>query len=126
MDWNIVLEYLLKGLGSVAASLIIAFGSILFAKLKTKISEARLNAFIDKTVKAAEQLFPNLGSKTGKEKYKYVVEQVLAKFPKLENNEYLKNLIEGAVYAVSQQVKQAKQIETTSTETSTTPTISSF
>lgn len=126
MDWNIVLEYLFKGLGSVAASLIITFGSILFAKLKTKISEARLNTFIDKTVKAAEQLFPNLGSKTGKEKYKYVVEQVLAKFPKLENNEYLKNLIEGAVYAVSQQVKQAKQIEATSTETSTTPTISSF
>ena len=126
MDWNIVLEYLFKGLGSVAASLIITFGSILFAKLKTKISEARLNTFIDKTVKAAEQLFPNLGSKTGKEKYKYVVEQVLAKFPKLENNEYLKNLIEGAVYAVSQQVKQAKQIETASTETSTTPTISSF
>jgi hypothetical protein len=126
MDWNIVLEYLLKGLGSAAATLIITFGSILFAKLKTKISEARLNTFIDKTVKAAEQLFPNLGTKTGKEKYKYVVEQVLAKFPKLENNEYLKNLIEGAVYAVSQQVKQAKQIETTSTEVSTTPTISSF
>ena len=126
MDWSIVLEYLFKGLGSVAASLIITFGSILFAKLKTKIGEARLNAFIDKTVKAAEQLFPNLGQKTGKQKYKYVVEQVLAKFPKLENNEYLKNLIEGAVYAVSQQVKQAKQIETTSTETSTTPTISSF
>ena len=85
----------------------------MFAKLKTKISEARLNAFIDKTVKAAEQLFPNLGSKTGKEKYKYVVEQVLAKFPKLENNEYLKNLIEGAVYAVSEQVKQIANAENT-------------
>lgn len=126
MDWNMALDILIKALGSALATVIITFASILFAKLKTKIGEARLNAFIDKTVKAAEQLFPNLGSKTGKEKYKYVVEQVLAKFPKLENNEYLKNLIEGAVYAVSQQVKQAKQIETTSTETSTTPTISSF
>ena len=106
MDWSLVLEYLLKGLGSAAATLIITFGSILFAKLKIKIGESRLNAFIDKTVKAAEQMFPNLGQKTGKQKYEYVVAQVLAKFPKLENNDYLKNLIEGAVYAVSEQVKQ--------------------
>lgn len=106
MDWSLVLEYLFKGLGSAAATLIITFGSILFAKLKTKIGESRLNAFIDKTVKAAEQMFPNLGQKTGKQKYEYVVAQVLAKFPKLENNDYLKNLIEGAVYTVSEQVKQ--------------------
>ena len=105
MDWNLVLSYVLKGLGSAAATLIITYASILFARLKKKIGEARLNAFIDKTVKAAEQLFPNVGTKTGKQKYDYVVQQVLAKYPKLENNEYLKNLIEGAVYAVSQHEK---------------------
>ena len=105
MDWNIVLDYALKALGSLAATLIITLASIIFAKLKTKISEARLNAFIDRCVKAAEQLFPNLGKKTGPEKYKYVLDLVKAKYPKLDDT-YLKPLIEGAVYAVSEQTKQ--------------------
>ena len=106
MDWNLILNYILKISGSVAATLIITLGSVLFAKLKAKIGEARLNAFIDKTVRAAEQMFPNLGQKTGKEKYEYVLNQVLAKFPNLTNDEHLKNLIEGAVFAVSEEVRQ--------------------
>lgn len=106
MDWNLILNYGLKILGSAAATLVITLGSILFAKLKTKIGEARVNAFIDKTVRAAEQMYPNLGQKTGKEKYEYVLNQVLAKFPNLINNEHLKNLIEGAVFAVSEEIRQ--------------------
>lgn len=118
MDWGLILSYLLKGLGSAAATAVITFASILFAKLKSKIGESKLNAFIDKTVKAAEQLFPNVGTKTGKQKYDYVVKQVLAKYPKLENNDYLKNLIEGAVYAVSQHEKNvAKEKQATTKET---------
>lgn len=112
MDWSIVLDYALKALGSLAATVIITFGSILFAKLKSKIGEARLNAFIDRCVKAAEQMFPNLGKKTGKEKYEYVLSCVKAKYPKLPD-EYLKPLIEGAVYAVSEQVKQIANAENT-------------
>lgn len=102
---DLFLGYLFKALGSTLAGLLITFASILFAKLKAKIGESKLNAFIDKTVKAAEQLFPNKGTKTGKIKFDYVVQQVLTKYPKLENNDYLKNLIEGAVYAVSQHEK---------------------
>lgn len=118
MDWDLILSYLLKGLGSAAATLVITYASILFAKLKNKIGEAKLNAFIDKTVKAAEQLFPNVGTKTGKQKYDYVVQQVLAKYPKLENNAYLRNLIEGAVYAISQQEKNiAKEKESVDSHT---------
>lgn len=105
MDWTLFLDYLFKGLGSAAATVIITLASILFAKLKNKIGESKLNAFIDKSVKAAEQLFPNKGNKTGKQKFEYVVNQVLTKYPKLENNEYLKNLIEGAVYSISQHEK---------------------
>lgn len=120
MDWNLILNYGLKILGSAAATLVITLGSILFAKLKTKIGESRLNTFIEKAVKAAEQLYPNLGTKTGQEKYEYVLNQVLAKFPSVTNNENLKALIEGAVYSVSEQVKQiAKEngIEVTTTDT---------
>lgn len=129
MDWSTITEVLLKGIGSLAATLIITLASILFAKLKSKINEAKLNSFIDKTVKAAEQLFPNLGNKTGKEKYDYVVQQVLSKFPKLENNQYLSNLIEGAVYAVSEQIKQIKETNKEEIKTITKqeePVIKSF
>ena len=106
MDWSIILDYGVKILGAVIASLIITFGSILFAKLKAKLQDARVNMFIMNAVKAAEQLYPNFGKKTGKEKYEYVLNEVLTKFPNMTNNPHLKTLIESAVYAVSEQVKQ--------------------
>lgn len=112
MDWALFLDYLFKALGSLAATLIVTFGTVLFTKLKNKIGEAKLNTYIDRCVRAAEQLFPNLGNKTGKEKYEYVLNLVKEKYPKL-SNDYLKALIEGAVFAVSEEVKQiAKQNET--------------
>ena len=117
MDWNVALDILIKALGSALATIVITFASILFAKLKAKIGEARLNTYIDRCVKAAEQIFPNLGTKTGPEKLKYVKEMVIKKFPKLSDSPYLNALIEGAVYAVSQQQKQLqenKNISTTS------------
>lgn len=106
MDWSIILDYGVKILGAVIASLIITFGSILFAKLKSKLQEAKVNMFIINAVKAAEQLYPNYGKKTGKEKYEYVLDEVLTKFPNMTDNPHLKTLIEGAVYGVSEQVKQ--------------------
>ena len=39
MDWSFILECAFKALGSFAATLIVTFASILFAKLKTKIGE---------------------------------------------------------------------------------------
>ena len=105
MDWTLFLDYLFKALGSLAATLLVTFGTVLFTKLKSKIGEAKLNTYIDRCVRAAEQLFPNLGNKTGKQKYEYVLNLVKEKYPKL-SNEYLKALIEGAVYGVSEQVKQ--------------------
>lgn len=119
MDLNLFLDYLFKGLGSLAATVIITLASILFTKLKNKIKESKLNTFIEKSVKAAEQLFPNKGTKTGTQKFEYVVQQVLNKYPKLQNNDNLKNLIEGAVYSVSQYEKNvANQVIADSVEKS--------
>ena len=138
MDWSITLDYLLKIIGSIGASVIVTLAGVLFAKLKTKVKESRINSYIKEAVQAAEQLYPNEGKKMGKEKYQYVVTQVLSKFPELTDNEYLKSLIEGAVYALSEQVKQiAKEqskIESTKTtttnsttnNTTNTPTLTSF
>ncbi len=127
MDWSIILDYLLKGLGSAAATLIITLGTILFTKLKTKIGEARLNSFIENAVKAAEQLFPNLGQKTGTEKYNYVLNLIKSKYPKLSDS-YLKPLIEGAVYTLSEQVRQIAKakVEEESQTTTETKSLSSF
>lgn len=110
MDWNLILNYVLKILGTAVGTIIVTYASILYAKLKTKIGEAKLITYIDKCVKAAEQLFPNLGQKTGKEKYEYVLNCIKEKYPKLEES-YLKPLIEGCVYEVSEQVKLIAEIE---------------
>lgn len=135
MDWSSVLDIVLKAVGSIGASIIVTLAGILFAKLRTKIKESRINSYIKEAVQAAEQLYPNQGTKTGTEKYKYVVTQVLNKFPELTDNEYLKSLIEGAVYTLSEQVKQIakeqkKEQVTTAQITTTTnnqnKTLSSF
>ena len=110
VDWSIVLTYAIKIVGTALGTVLITLGSILFAKLKDKIGEAKLNMFIDKAVKAAEQMFPNLGQKTGKQKFEYVYTLVKQKYPKLEN-EYLKALIEGAVYSVSEEIKQIAKVK---------------
>ena len=123
MDWSIILDYGVKILGAVIASLIITFGSILFAKLKAKIQDKRVNMFIMNAVRAAEQLYPNFGKKTGKEKYEYVLNEVLTKFPNMTNNPHLKTLIESAVYAVSEQVKQIAKEQGIDLQTKSTPAV---
>ena len=110
MDWALILDYALKIVGTATGTIIVTLASIIFAKLKSKIGEAKLNIYIDKCVKAAEQLYPNLGSKTGAEKYQYVLECIKKKYPKLDEP-YLKPLIEGAVYSVSEQIKQIAKTE---------------
>lgn len=125
MDWNTILTYVLKIAGSAAATLITTFATILFAKLKNKLNDARVSAYINKVVRAAEQLYPNKGTKTGTQKYQYVVDQVLAKFPKMTNNEYLKSLIEGAVYSLSNETS-ALTGEASTINTTENKTLSSF
>ena len=130
MDWSILLDYLLKIMGSALAGVIITLASILFAKLKAKINDTRVTNYINQLVQSAEQLYPNLGTKTGEIKYQYVLDLVLKKFPKLENNEHLKALIQGAVYTLSEQINQIakaqKEITTTNTSNNNTPIVQSF
>ena len=119
MDWNFVLDCVLKAVGIALGTVVTTLAGILFAKLKEKIGEAKLNNFIDKCVKAAEQQFPNLGKKTGPEKYQYVLECVQEKYPKLTEG-YLKPLIEGAVFSVSEQIRQIAKESASSTAASIT------
>ena len=124
MDWSYILDIVLKTVGSIGASIIVALAGILFAKLRSKIQDSKISNYIKEAVRAAEQLYPNQGVKMGTEKYKYVVQQVLAKFPNLTDNEYLKSLIEGAVFALNKQLDE-KTDSSTTTESTTTNTTSS-
>lgn len=124
MDWSYILDIVLKAIGSIGASIIIALAGILFAKLRSKIQDSKISNYIKEAVRAAEQLYPNQGVKMGTEKYKYVVQQVLAKFPNLTDNEYLKSLIEGAVFALNKQLDE-KTGSTTTTGSTTINNISS-
>lgn len=124
MDWSYILDIVLKTVGSIGASIIVALAGILFAKLRSKIQDSKISNYIKEAVRAAEQLYPNQGVKMGTEKYKYVVQQVLAKFPNLTDNEYLKSLIEGAVFALNKQLDE-KTGSSTTTESTTTNTTSS-
>ena len=108
MDWSIILDYILKIVGSIGASVIVTLAGILFAKLQSKIKDSKIVAYIKEAVKAAEQLYPNQGVKMGTVKYDYVVKQVLKKFPTITDNEYLKSLIEGAVFALNNKLEENK------------------
>lgn len=111
MDWSIVLDYVLKIVGSITASIIITLAGLLYAKLQSKIKDSKITAYIKECVKAAEQLYPNLGMKTGTQKYKYVLECTMKKFPKVTDSDYLKSLIEGAVFALNNQLEEKKKDE---------------
>ena len=119
MDWSIVLDYLLKIVGSIAASVIVTLAGVLYAKLQSKIKDSKITAYIKECVKAAEKIYPNIGMKMGTTKYKYVLDCVMKKFPKVTDNDYLKSLIEGAVFALNNNLDLVEQ-KTTETVTETT------
>lgn len=108
MNWSYILEIILKAVGSVGAAVITGLAGWLFTKLSAKIKDSRIQSFVNQAVKAAEQLYPNLGTKTGPEKLKYVTDLVKQKWPKLDNA-YIDAIIEGAVFTLNNQLEEAKK-----------------
>lgn len=100
MDFNEIMSGVYKALGAALGTIIVTYGTILLNKLKIKLQNITYLNYIRECVKAAEQLYPNLGTKTGEQKYQYVVDQVALKYPKLLENPALKTLIESAVYEI--------------------------
>lgn len=109
IDWNEVLNYAIKVVSALLAGMLATYTTIIFTKLKRKIMEGRVKQFIEQAVKAAEQLFPNTGIKRGTEKFEYVVNLVLEKFKWMKDEAYLKALIEGAVFDLTEKLKQEKK-----------------
>ena len=105
--WNIVLKALLTTLITCLIGLVCtSIGKII---AKSKNSKIKKHAEI--AVKAAEQKFPNEGTKMGPEKMAYVMDYLAITFPKIKNNQYLYNIAEATVYELNREreLELAKQ-----------------
>lgn len=112
-----IMTMILKAVGSIGATVIVGLTTALYTKLRKKIKESRISHFINEAVKSAEQQYPNTdGNKTGTQKYLYVFNETIKRFPELTDDPHLKTLIEAAVYEVSQQVKLIAKEQLNSTE----------
>ena len=83
--WGIVIKVLvtavLTGLVGLCATLI--------GKLIAKCKNSKIYKYAKTCVEAAEQKFPNEGTKMGPEKMQYVMDQLAIAFPKIKDNRFL-------------------------------------
>ena len=120
MDWAVICDIILKVVISVSTTAVTSLIGVVFGKLISKIKDTKIMNYVKQAVMSAEQLYPNQGVKRGTEKYEYVVQCVMSKFPKLANNTYLKSLIEGAVFALNNELEKVKDIKITEINTTKT------
>ena len=69
----------------------------LIGKILSKLKFSKIKKHADIAVAAAEQKFPNEGTKMGPEKMAYVMDYLAITFPKIKSNQYLYNIAEAAV-----------------------------
>ena len=104
--WGIVIKVLvtavLTGLVGLCATLI--------GKLIAKCKNSKIYKYAKTCVEAAEQKFPNEGTKMGPEKMQYVMDQLAIAFPKIKDNRFLYNVAEAAVYQLNEEKRQEAAI----------------
>lgn len=96
--WAIILKVTLTALvGAITAWL-----CTLIAELLVKSKHSRLCKYAAILVDAAEQKYPNEGTQMGPQKLDYVMSQLVIKFPKIKDSQYLYNIVEQAVYKINE------------------------
>ena len=83
--WSIVIKVLL----TAAAGGIITLCGTLLSKVISKNKESKIYRYAKTLVEAAEQKFPNEGTKMGPQKMDYVMSQIVIRFPSVKDNRYL-------------------------------------
>lgn len=101
--WAILLKVLITTLISGLVGLVCTLLGKLVAKSKT--SKLKYHAKI--AVEAAEQKFPNEGTKMGPQKMAYVMDYLAITFPKIKSNQYLYNIAEAAVFELNKEKEEA-------------------
>lgn len=105
--WSIIIKALL----TAAAGGIIALCGTLLGKIISKNKESRIYKYARTLVDAAEQKYPNEGTKMGPQKMSYVMDQIVIRFPGVKDNRYLYNIVEQAVYKLNEEKQRQKAIE---------------
>lgn len=96
--WAVVIKVVLTAaLGALATWL-----GTLIANLITKNKNSKIYKYAETLVDAAEQKFPNEGTKMGPQKLDYVMSQLVIKFPKIKDSQYLYNIVEQAVFKLNE------------------------
>ena len=105
--WVYVFRVLLGLVLSGVATLI----GTLIATIISKHKESKIYKYASTLVDAAEQKYPNEGTKMGPQKLDYVMGQLMIKFPKIRDNRYLYNIVEQAVFKLNDDRQKQKLIE---------------
>lgn len=96
--WAVVIKVLVTALLSTCIGVVCT----LLGKLIARCKNSKIRAYATVCVEAAEQKFPNEGTKMGPQKMEYVMDQLAIKFPKIKENTYLYNIAEAAVYQLNE------------------------
>ena len=105
--WTIIIKVLL---GIVLSGLATLLGTII-VKVITGNKESKIYKYAKTLVEAAEQKYPNEGTKMGPQKMDYVMGQLCIKFPNIKDNRYFYNIVESAVYKFNEERQKQKEIE---------------
>lgn len=105
--WAIVVKVLL----TATASGLVAICGTALGKMISKNKESKIYKYAQTLVEAAEQKFPNEGTKMGKQKMEYVMSQIAIRFPSVKDNTYLYNIAEQAVYKLNEEKQKEKAIK---------------
>ena len=100
--WAILLKVLITALMSGLVGLVCTLIGKIIAKSKT----SKLKEHAKIAVEAAEQKFPNEGTKMGPQKMAYVMDYLAITFPKIKSNQYLYNIAEAAVFELNKEKEE--------------------
>lgn len=104
-------EILIKVILTAAASGLVALCGTLISNIISKNKESKIYKYASTLVEAAEQKFPNEGTKMGPQKMDYVMSQIVIRFPSVKDNRYLYNIVESAVYKLNEDKQKEKAIK---------------
>lgn len=105
--WSILIKVLI----GLAFSGIAGLCGTLIVRIITNCKESKIYKYATTLVEAAEQKYPNEGTKMGPQKMDYVMSQLVIRFPHIKDNRYLYNIVEQSVFKFNEKRQQQKQIE---------------
>ena len=105
-----LLEILSKMIIAICSAIITTLLGILLSKIIKKVNNGRIYRYARTLVEAAEQKFPNEGTKMGPQKEEYVMSQLVIKFPRIRDSRYLYNIVLKCVYELNREI-QTERLE---------------